>query len=55
MKRFRINYVDGHDLKYKSFETDAEDRDQAISNLWKSYTFGDFDHRIIEVIEVSKK
>lgn len=51
MKRFKINYIDGHDLRFKSFETDAEDRDQAIKNLRESYVNGDFDHQIESVIE----
>ncbi len=51
MKRFKINYIDGHDLRFKSFETDAEDRDQAIRNLRESYVDGDFDHQIESVIE----
>ena len=51
MKHYKINYLDGHDLRYKSFETDAEDRDSAIQNLRDSYENGDFDHQIAEVIE----
>ena len=51
MKRFKINYIDGHDLRFKSFVTDAEDRDQAIRNLRESYVNGDFDHQIESVIE----
>ena len=51
MKHFKINYIDGHDLRFKSFETDAEDRDQAIRNLRESYINGDFDHQIESVIE----
>ena len=51
MKRFKINYIDGHDLRFKSFETDAEDRDQAIRNLRESYVNGAFDHQIESVIE----
>lgn len=51
MKKFKINYIDGHDLRFKSFETVAEDRDQAIRNLRESYVDGDFDHQIESVIE----
>ena len=51
MKHFKINYIDGHDLRFKSFVTDAEDRDQAIRNLRESYVNGDFDHQIESVIE----
>lgn len=51
MKHFKINYIDGHDLSFKSFETDAKDRDQAIKNLRDSYVDGDFDHQIESVTE----
>ena len=52
MKKFRIDYIDGHDLKYKTFDTEAENPDDAVSNLWKSYSNGDFDHTIIGILEV---
>lgn len=51
MKHFKINYIDGHDLRFKSFETDAEDRDRAIRNLRESYVDGDFDHQIESITE----
>ena len=51
MKHYKINYIDGHDLRFKTFETDAEDRDQAIRNLRDSYVDVDFDHQIGSVIE----
>lgn len=53
MKSYRINYIDGHDLRYKSFETNAETREDAISALWDKY-WADFDHQIIEVIALDK-
>lgn len=54
--RFFVRYIDGHDLKYKIFDTVATDQKEAISNLWNSYAhLGDFDHQIIDVIEFKKK
>jgi len=54
VKRYKIQYIDGHDLKYKTFTTDAESREDAISKLWEQYE-SDFDHRIIDVYEVEEK
>lgn len=54
MRNYRINYIDGHDLRYKSFETVAENKDEALENLWASYKNGDFDHRIAEVIDLGE-
>jgi hypothetical protein len=51
MKQYTINYIDGHDLRFKTFKTVAEDRDQAIKQLRASYIDGDFDHQIESVIE----
>ena len=51
--KYKIAYIDGHDLKYKTFTTEAENRDDAISKLWASYE-SDFDHQIIEVYEESE-
>ena len=48
--KYKVAYIDGHDLKYKTFSTEAESRDDAISKLWASYE-SDFDHQIIEVYE----
>ena len=50
---YKIAYIDGHDLKYKTFTTEADSRDDAISKLWASYE-SDFDHQIIEVYEESE-
>lgn len=49
MRKYTIRYVDGYDLKYKTFETAAETEDEAISKLWESYKNGDFDHQIISI------
>lgn len=51
MKHFRINFIDGHDLRYKSFETSAAGEDAAISSLWDRYD-ADYDHHIVEVMEL---
>lgn len=51
MNSYRINYIDGHDLRYKSFETEAKDKDDALAKLWDQYDC-DFDHQIVEVLRV---
>ncbi len=51
MPKWTIQYIDGHDLKYKTFVTEAASPDDAISKLWEQYT-SDFDHRIIDVYPV---
>lgn len=50
MKNFRINYIDGHDLRYKSIEIPAISKDDALSKLRDMYD-ADYDHQIIEVIK----
>lgn len=50
MKNYRINFIDGHDLRYKSFETTAKSESAALDNLWGQYDNGDFGHQIVEVI-----
>lgn len=52
MKKFEIAYIDGHDLKYKTFTTTAQDEENALKNLWNNYKSGDFDHQIINVKEI---
>ncbi len=53
LRRFHINYIDGHDLKFKTFVTDAADEDDALLKLRKEYEpYGDFDHRIESIREV---
>ena len=51
MKQFRINYIDGHDLRYKSIEVHADSKEDALSALWDMYD-ADYDHQIVEVIRV---
>lgn len=49
-KKFVIRYIDGHDLVFKSFETMAGSKEEAIELLKAYYAdFGDFDHAIISV------
>ena len=48
---YTIHYIDGHDLKYKIFRTIAMSEQSARQNLWDSYTDGDFDHQIINIIK----
>ena len=50
--RFRICYIDGFDMKYKTFETEAENKEEAIHRLWTEHIpEGDFDHQIGEITE----
>jgi len=50
-RRFTVNYIDGHDLRYKSFETCARTESEAIEKLWDSYSeLGDFNHQIAGII-----
>ncbi len=51
-KTYRVNYVDGHDLKYKTIETNADNKKDAIRKVWELDPSGDFDHQILEVVEV---
>ena len=46
---FRINYIDGHDLRYKSIEVPAESEESALDALWDMYD-ADYDHQIVEVL-----
>lgn len=50
--RFRICYIDGFDLKYKTVEVDAESKEKALETLWNHHSpEGDFDHQIREITE----
>ena len=48
MPKWKIQYIDGHDLKYKVFTTEAKDPEEAQVKLWESYE-SDFDHQIIDI------
>lgn len=48
--RYTVHYIDGHDLKYKTFTTDAITPEEAESKMRWSYE-ADFDHQIIEIIK----
>ena len=52
MSKYTVCYVDGHDLKYHTFTTEAEGFDDAIKKL-REFTsvLGDFDHMICDVYE----
>ena len=54
MNNYRINYIDGHDMRYKSFETVAENTDEALLNLWDTYKPFDFDHQVVEIIKLKE-
>lgn len=45
-----IYYIDGHDLRYKTFRTPAGSEADALRLLWDQYE-SDFDHQIIEAIK----
>lgn len=47
MSEFTVRFVDGHDLRYKTFCTEAKTKFDAITNLRNEY--GDFDHRIVVI------
>ena len=51
MKRYRIHYIDGRDLRFKTHTTLATSRESAVRNLRDAYSDGDFDHQIIEIVE----
>lgn len=51
--KYKVTYIDGHDLKYKTFTTTAESKEAAVRNMRDSYE-ADFDHQIIEVYEESE-
>jgi hypothetical protein len=51
MKKFTIHYIDGHDLRYKTFKTIAANDADAVGALWAKYEPFDFDHQIIEIVE----
>lgn len=53
MAKYRIQYINGHSLKYEVFTTEADSRDEAISKLWDQFE-SDFDHRIIDVYVVGE-
>lgn len=48
---YKVTYIDGESLKYRSFVTDADDREQAVQKLYDS-SVADFDHQIIDVVEL---
>ena len=53
MKKYAVFYIDGHDLKFKTFITEAMDPEDAERKMRESYEgIGDFDHQIEGVYEV---
>lgn len=52
MRIYKISYIDGHDMKFKTFTVMATDERNAVAKLWKSYEKqGDFDHVITSIKE----
>ena len=51
--QYKVTYIDGHDLKDKTFTTPAASPEEAVQKMRDSYE-ADFDHQIIEVYEVKE-
>ena len=45
---YKVCFIDGHDLKYKTFTCWAEGRKQAIEKMFNTYG-PDFDHQVKDV------
>ena len=48
---FEIGYVDGHDLKFKVVNVEADDEEKAKAKIFEGHGF---DHRITHVKEVTE-
>lgn len=55
MKRYRIDYIDCDDFRFKSYETDAEKQDDAIEGLRIYYGTIGKKYLIINIIEEGNK
>lgn len=55
MKKYAIAYVDGFDLRFKIYVTNAENEDDAVDALYKAHSDGDFDHQIIEIKDITNQ
>lgn len=51
--RFKICFIDGHDLKYKVFKTEARSEDDAMERFNERYG-ANFDHQFISIEEDRK-
>ena len=52
MKHYTVCYVDGHDMKYKTFDVEADSTEKAIAAMNEHYRgIGDFEHLITDVLE----
>lgn len=45
--KFSINFIDGHDLKFKTTSVTADTEEEAESKLYEIY--GNFDHQITNI------
>ena len=52
MKKYIVRFVDDCDLRFKTFETEAENEEMAVLNVYDIY--GHFDHYIANVEEVKQ-
>ena len=46
--KYIVQFIDGHDLKYKTFRCTAENQQEAISKMFDVYG-KNFDHHVIDV------
>lgn len=51
LKKYEVRYIDGHDLKYKIFEVEAENENLAMQRFWDIKDRA-FEHRIASVTEI---
>ena len=49
---YKVCFIDGHDLKYKTFTCYAQNRVEAISRMREMFGVN-FEHRIAEVFRVN--
>ena len=52
--KYKVQYIDGHDLKYKTFTVEARTPEVAVRKMRDSYE-ADFDHQIIDVYKAEEK
>lgn len=48
---WKVCFIDGHDLKYKEFITNANTREEAIDNMYLTYGYN-FDHSITSITRI---
>ena len=48
MNKYKVCFIDGYDLKYKTFTCEAKSREEAIEKMMDAYG-PNFDHHIEDV------